>query len=83
MTGECYQSVLDPSHKPVPQLARIPDTPPEPTALQALLSPSHAWDDRMPTLPIRPCLALAPCGTTAPLGQEPSWCETAGSTILP
>jgi hypothetical protein len=67
-----YQSAPDPSPEPVPQLTGITVLPPhlQPTALQALLSPSHEWDDWSPTPPIRPCLAPALCGTTQAL---PHW----------
>jgi hypothetical protein len=45
---------LDPSLEQFPQLTRIFAPPPEPTALQALLSPSHAWDDQNPPHPSGP-----------------------------
>jgi hypothetical protein len=47
----------DPSLELLPQLPRIPAPnpfpphPTQPTALQALLSPSHVWDDQNPPCP--------------------------------
>jgi hypothetical protein len=43
-----HLSALDPSPKPVLQLAGIPTPHPESTTLQALLSPSYVWDDQIP-----------------------------------
>jgi hypothetical protein len=48
------QSAKDPSLEPVPQLTRLPAPPPESTAFQTLLSPSHTWDDQNPLLPSGP-----------------------------
>jgi hypothetical protein len=66
-----HHSMLDPIPELVPQLMGMPAPSPELTALQALLSPSNAWDDQTPplglSLPIRPCWAPAPCGMTGAL----------------
>jgi hypothetical protein len=89
-----HQAVPDPSLEPVPQLTRIPalagmPAPPEPTILQAVLSPSHAWDDWIPTpqTPVHQTLqgAYSMWKNWSPdlLGQAAAWHETAASTSLP
>jgi hypothetical protein len=58
---------------------------PKPTALQTLLSPSHAWDDQNPPHPsglawLNLCVEqLEPC----PAETGTIWCETATPTSLP
>jgi hypothetical protein len=49
--------------KPFPLKSGHLTLPPKPTAFQALMSPSHKWDNWIPAMPIRPCLAPAmePC----------------------
>jgi hypothetical protein len=64
--------------------------PPKPTAVQALLSPTYAWDDRTPTPRIPPAHQALPGSSfmwnnwsPALLGQAPAWHKTAASTSLP
>jgi hypothetical protein len=63
------------------------DTHPSPWAhcLQALLSPSHTWDDQNPPHPSGPAWLQLRVEQLEPhlLGQAPSWCETAVPTSQP
>jgi hypothetical protein len=84
-----HSSALDSSPDPIPQLTGIP-TLPELTALQALLSPSHTWEDHTSAPQIFPALQTLPgsrsvCNNWSPmlLEQAAAWHQTAASTSLP
>jgi hypothetical protein len=85
-----HQSTPDPSLELIPQVAGIPALSHKPTALQALLSPSYAWNDRTPPPQATPTHQALPGSSSvwnnwspALLGQALAWCKTAAPTSLP